>query len=76
MTPSSSRPPIPSASPTRTGARCVVTTTPRGDATNQRYYTDSTIPTDGSVGNYKIVWEATYGSNSWVVSREFAVEAP
>jgi hypothetical protein len=49
---------------------------PTWDSENQRYYTDFTIPADGSVGNYTMVWKAAYGSNSWVVSREFAVEAP
>jgi hypothetical protein len=48
---------------------------PTWDSENQLYYTDFTIPADGSEGNYKIVWKATYGSNTWVTRREFAVEA-
>jgi len=49
--------------------------TPDWDSENELYYTDFTIPADGAAGNYKIVWKATHGSNTWVVSREFAVEA-
>jgi hypothetical protein len=49
---------------------------PTWDSENQRYYTDFTIPADGDERNYKIVWRATYSSNSWAVSRAFAVEAP
>lgn len=47
------------------------------DADGNPYnYVDVLIPTDGDEGNWKLVWKATHGSNSWVSSREFAVEAP
>lgn len=49
-------------------------TSPTYDAAEGYYYTDFTIPADGDVGNYKLVWKATYGSNTWVTKRLFAVE--
>lgn len=50
-------------------------TSPDYDETDECYYTDFTISGDGKVGNYKIVWKATHGSNTWVVKRLFAVES-
>ena len=49
---------------------------PTWDSEEEAYYTDFTIPADGETGNYKIVWKATLGSNNWVISRKFNVEAP
>jgi len=48
---------------------------PTWDDADELFYTDFTIPAEGVAGNYKIVWTAVLGANTWVISREFAVIA-
>jgi len=48
---------------------------PTWDDADELFYTDFTIPAGGVAGNYKIVWTAVLGANTWVISREFAVIA-
>ena len=47
------------------------------DADGHPYnYVDIPIDDGWDEGNFKLVWKATHGSNTWVTAREFAVEAP